>query len=96
MKKEDLLIIGLTEDQAEKVVEIYLRSLRGFIPKTRFDDVNKVKKDLRQQIKNKEKEIELLQDKLENSRRSENKIRLLKAVFEEFNSEQEKVREEND
>lgn len=50
MKKEDLIKLGLTEEQAQQVIDAYTESLKGFIPKTRFDEVNETKKDLEKQI----------------------------------------------
>jgi len=63
MKKEDLLAMGLTEEQANKVLEAYTESLKGFIPKVRFDEVNEAKKDLEQQIKDMDKQLKDLGDK---------------------------------
>jgi ParB-like chromosome segregation protein Spo0J len=63
MKKEDLIAIGLTEEQADKVLGVYTESLKGFIPKARFDEVNNAKKELEQQIKERDKQLKDLSDK---------------------------------
>lgn len=60
MKKEDLIKLGLTEEQAEKVVEIFAEELKGFIPKFRFDEVNEAKKKLEEELKNRDKQLEEL------------------------------------
>jgi len=51
MKKEDLArVMGLTEKQITAVIAISAEELKRYIPKTRFDEVNKAKKQLEQQI----------------------------------------------
>lgn len=60
MKKEDLIKLGLTEEQAEKVVEASAEELKGFIPKSRFDEVNEAKKKLEEELKNRDKQLEEL------------------------------------
>ena len=60
MKKEDLIKLGLTEEQAEKVAEVFTEELKGFIPKFRFDEVNEAKKKLEQDIKTRDEQLEEL------------------------------------
>ena len=60
MKKEDLIKLGLTEEQAEKVAEAFAEELKGFIPKFRFDEVNEAKKKLEEELKNRDKQLEEL------------------------------------
>jgi len=60
MKKEDLIKLGLTEEQAEKVAELFAEELKGFIPKFRFDEVNEAKKKLEEELKNRDKQLEEL------------------------------------
>ena len=50
LKKEELLAIGLTEEQAQKVAEKAAEVLKGFIPKARFDEVNNLKNEYQKQI----------------------------------------------
>ncbi|MGL5436599.1 MAG: phage scaffolding protein [Lachnospiraceae bacterium] len=40
MKKEDLVAKGLSEEHAQIAVDSYNETIKGFIPKTRFDEVN--------------------------------------------------------
>ncbi len=40
MKKEDLVAKGLSEEHAQTAVDAYNETIKGFIPKTRFDEVN--------------------------------------------------------
>lgn len=50
MKKEELIAKGLTEEQAKAVMDIYTEEMKGFIPKSRFDEVNTAKADLEKQV----------------------------------------------
>ena len=43
MKKEDFVALGLSEEQAEKAANASAEELKGFIPKSRFDEVNTAK-----------------------------------------------------
>lgn len=40
MKKEELVAKGLSEEQAQAVMDIWNESIKGFVPKERFDEVN--------------------------------------------------------
>nr|CAC27409.1 putative transposase [Acetivibrio thermocellus] len=57
MTKEQLMEMGLTEEQAEKVLVIYKEDLKSFIPKARFDEVNEAKKNLEEQLKDRDKQL---------------------------------------
>ena len=55
MKKEDLIAMGLTEDQAKKVMD----SLDGnFVTKTRFNEVNEENKTLKQSVADRDKQLD--------------------------------------
>ena len=60
MNKEDLLKLGLTEEQAEKVLSVNTEQLKGFIPKVRFDEVNNAKKQAEKDLSDRDKELETL------------------------------------
>lgn len=60
MKKEDLIKLGLTEELAQKVADAFAEYLKGFIPKSRFDEVNEAKKKLEQDIKTRDEQLEAL------------------------------------
>lgn len=60
MKKEDFLKLGLTEEQATKAAEASAEELKGFIPKSRFDEVNEAKKQLEADIKTRDTQLEEL------------------------------------
>lgn len=55
MKKEDLIAMGLTEEQAKKV----MNSLDGnFVTKTRFNEVNEENKTLKKSVSDRDKQLE--------------------------------------
>ncbi|NLY79809.1 MAG: chemotaxis protein [Lysinibacillus sp.] len=56
MNKEQLIALGLTEEQADKVIA----GFGAMIPKSRFDEVNQAKKDLEKQIADRDKQLEEL------------------------------------
>ena len=58
MNKQQFLDLGLTEEQAIKAEAESKKELEGFIPKTRFDEVNTAKKALEEDNKKKDKQIE--------------------------------------
>ena len=47
MKKDALLTMGLTEEQAEKAAAAFGEELKGFVPKSRFDEVLEERNGLR-------------------------------------------------
>lgn len=77
MKKEELVKLGLTKEMAQKVADTSAEELKRFIPKTRFDDVNGTKKDLEQQIKDKDKLLKDLQEKAKENEDLEKTIKVL-------------------
>lgn len=59
MKKEDLMKIeGMTDDLATKVAEASADELKGYIPKSRFDEVNEAKKNAEGLVKERDKQLE--------------------------------------
>lgn len=55
MTKEDLIAMGLTEEQAKKVME----SLDGnFVTKTRFNEVNEENKTLKKSVSDRDKQLD--------------------------------------
>lgn len=57
MNKEELIAMGLTEEQAKKV----MTSLDGnFVTKTRFNEVNEENKTLKQSVADRDKQLETL------------------------------------
>ncbi len=61
MRKEELMKIeGMTDAIADKVVSVSAEELKGFIPKSRFDEVNEAKKNAEALIKERDKQLEEL------------------------------------
>lgn len=60
MKKEDLVKLGLDEAMAQKVADASNEELKGFIPKSRFDEVNESKKQLEKDIASRDEQLEAL------------------------------------
>ena len=60
MTKEQLIALGLTEEQATKAAEASAEELKGFIPKSRFDEVNEANKQLKTTAKEHEAQLETL------------------------------------
>lgn len=58
MKKEQFLKLGFTDEMAYKAMDILREELKGYIPKSRFDQVNEVKKDLEKRLSSLEARIE--------------------------------------
>ena len=59
MKKEDLMKIqGMTDEMAAEVEKLSAEELKGFIPKTRFDEVNEAKKNAEALVKERDKQLE--------------------------------------
>ncbi len=57
MNKEDLIAMGLTEEQAKKVMD----SLDGsYVKKTRFNKINKESKTLKKSLSDRDKQLENL------------------------------------
>ncbi len=88
MKKEQLLELGLTEEQADKVLNLHKEVLAGFIPKARFDEVNETKKELEQQIQERDNQLKELREKVKGNEELEKTIKELqetnKATKEQY------------
>lgn len=60
MKKEEFTALGIAEDLAEKAAAASAEELKGFVPKSRFDEVNEEKKNLQTAKKKAEDDLEEL------------------------------------
>lgn len=86
MKKEDLIAMGLTEEQAKKVMD----SLDGnFITKTRFNEVNEENKTLKQSVADRDKQLEDLKKSSGDNAELKKQIETL----QQQNAEQQKAHE---
>lgn len=80
MNKEQLIEQGLSEEQADKVLEMHSETLKGFIPKTRFDEVNETKKDLEKQIEERDTQLKNLNNKVKGNEELEETIKELQEI----------------
>ncbi|NLB54085.1 MAG: hypothetical protein GX808_14265 [Syntrophomonadaceae bacterium] len=60
MTKEQLMAMGLTEEQANKVLAASTEEMKGFIPKHRFDEVTEAKKQLEKDVAARDTQLEEL------------------------------------
>ena len=60
MRKEEFVALGIAEDLAEKAATASATELKGYVPKTRFDEVNEEKKALQTAKKQAEDDLEEL------------------------------------
>lgn len=74
MKKEELIAKGLSEEHAQIVVDAWTEAMKGFIPKSRFDEVNTAKADLEKQVADRDKQLKDLKDAAKDSDALQNKI----------------------
>ena len=56
MKKEDLISLGLSDEQAQKVMGAF----EGYVEKTRFDEVSEENKTLKASVADRDKQLETL------------------------------------
>ena len=84
MKKEDLIQLGLTEEQAEKVVKLHSEELDvSFVPKSRFNEVNEENKSLKQTVSERDKQLEDLSKTAGDSEELKKQIETLKTANSE-------------
>lgn len=62
MRKEDFTALGIDEETAKKCAAAFADELKGFIPKTRFDEVNNEKKSLESAVAERDKQLEELKN----------------------------------
>lgn len=79
MNKEQFTALGLTEEQATKAEVESKKELEGFIPKTRFDEVNTAKKDLEKTVKERDTQLNDLKSKTGDSVELQKQIETLQA-----------------
>ena len=99
MNKEDLLNLGLTEEQAEKVLNANTEQLKGFIPKARFDEVNNAKKQAEKDLSERDKQLETLKNSTGDVETLKNTIKQLqdenKASKEQYEANISKIKLDN-
>lgn len=58
MKKEEFIALGISEELAAKAETASTTELKGFVPKARFDEVNEELKRSKEDVKERDKQIE--------------------------------------
>jgi phage protein D len=87
MKKDDLIALGISEEQADKIVEMHNGEINGsFIPKHRFDEVNNENKTLKDTIKERDGQLESL-------KKSEGDVETLKKQIADLQADNKKALE---
>ncbi len=89
MTKEQLMEMGLSEELAEKVLAAHKEELKNFIPKARFDEVNEAKKELEQQIKERNRQLQELGEKVKGNEELEKQIKELQEANKKAKEEYE-------
>ena len=62
MKKEEFVKLGMDEELAAKCESASQEELKGYIPKSRFDEVNNEKKKLENDVKDRDSQLETLKN----------------------------------
>lgn len=74
MKKEEIVALGVDEEIAQKIAEASAEELKGYIPKTRFDEVNEAKKNAEALVKERDGQLETLKKSAGNSEELQKQI----------------------
>lgn len=77
MKKEELTALGLTEEQASKVAEASEKELEGYVPKHKYEEVDKENKTLKSDAAVNKKALEELKESAGNNEELSKQIRKL-------------------
>lgn len=89
MKKEDFINLGIDEETAKKLAEASADELKGYIPKSRFDEVNNELKSLKETVTERDKQLEELKKTAGDSEALQQKI----AEMQTANTEAQKQHE---
>lgn len=99
MNKEQLIALGLTEEQAEKVLSANTEQLKGFIPKSRFDEVNNAKKNLETQLTERDNQLKELKKNNKDNEELQSTIKKLedenKSAKEKYESDLLQIKKDN-
>lgn len=78
MKKEEIVALGVAEEIAQKIADMSAEELKeelkGYIPKTRFDEVNDAKKKAEDLVKDRDKQLEDLKKSTGNAEELQKQI----------------------
>ena len=89
MKKEEFEALGISGELAEKAANASAEELKGYVPKSRFDEVNEAKKQAENAVKDRDKQLEDL-------KKSEGDSEALKKQIADLQEENKKTVEANE
>ncbi len=94
MKKKQLMQLGLTEELSIKIIALCKEEQSVFIPKERFDEINRKKKELEWQVMHQKEQIDEMSGcNLIYRSLKEEMLRLLWQAGEEKKKEEERYRD---
>lgn len=92
MTLEQLIALGMTEEVAKKVLESYQATIKDqFVPIARFNQVNDTKKQLEEDIKERDKQLKELKANAKGNEELEKKIMELQEANKKAKEEYEKT-----
>ena len=74
MKKEEIIALGIDAEAAQKIADLSAEELKGYIPKSRFDEVNEAKKNAEALVKERDGQLEELKKSAGNSEELQKQI----------------------
>lgn len=89
MTKEQLMAMGLTEEQADKVLSAVNEDMKNYIPKHRFDEVNDANKELKKQLTERDQQLEDLKKAAGDNQELQKQIQELQKTNETTTAEYE-------
>lgn len=89
MKREELAALGLTDDQATAVINAYSEALKGYVPKSRLDEVIEERNGLRDQVEERDKQIKTLGESAGDNQALKDQIAELQAANKKASEEYE-------
>lgn len=88
MNKEQLIALGLTEEQAEKVATAHKDAIDGnYVPKDRFNEINTENKQLKESLKERDGQIDALKTESGASEKLKQQITELQAANQQKDKE---------
>lgn len=91
MKKEEFVALGIAEDIAEKAANASAEELKGYVPMSRFNEVNEAKKTAENTIKERDKQLDNLKKSTEDVDGLKKQIESLQEANKTMASENEKA-----
>lgn len=89
MTKEQLMAMGLTEEQADKVLSAATEDMKNYIPKHRFDEVSDSNKELKKQLAERDQQLENLKKAAGDNQELQKQIQELQKTNEATTAEYE-------